>query len=106
MAAVSASQAVTSRLAGMTSAPLMSLLFSASVPGSAAVKATFSPCSPAAYRFASPHAVSAAGAANDTMAAAQQVAAALMGGVTAVVLLEGLLDAAAIRSSDERQEVR
>uniref|UniRef100_A0A383VCI1 RRM domain-containing protein n=1 Tax=Tetradesmus obliquus TaxID=3088 RepID=A0A383VCI1_TETOB len=47
----------------------------------------------------------ATGAANDTMAAAQQVAAALMGGVTAVVLLEGLLDAAAIRSSDERQEV-
>lgn len=46
-----------------------------------------------------------AGAAADTLAAAQQVAAALLGGVTNVVLLEGLLDAAAIRSSDERQEV-
>ncbi|KAF6265899.1 hypothetical protein COO60DRAFT_1680474 [Scenedesmus sp. NREL 46B-D3] len=48
---------------------------------------------------------STAGAANDTLAAAQQVAAALLGGVTNVVLLEGLLDAAAIRSGDERQEV-
>jgi hypothetical protein len=45
-------------------------------------------------------------AANDTLAAAQQVAAALLGGVTNVVLLEGFMDAATIRATDERQEVR
>jgi hypothetical protein len=44
-------------------------------------------------------------AANDTLAAAQQVAAALLGGVTNVVLLEHMLDAATIRHADERQEV-
>lgn len=46
-----------------------------------------------------------AAAANDTLAAAQQVAAALLGGVTNVVLLEHMLNAATIRSADERQEV-
>lgn len=44
-------------------------------------------------------------AANETLAAAQQMAAALLGGVTNVVLLENMLDAATIRNSDERQEV-
>lgn len=48
---------------------------------------------------------SSAPAANDTLAAAQQVAAALLGGVTNVVLLEHMLNAATIRSADERQEV-
>jgi hypothetical protein len=47
-----------------------------------------------------------AAAANDTMAAAQQVVAALLGGGTNVVLLENMLNAATIRSADERQEVR
>lgn len=39
------------------------------------------------------------------MAAAQQLAAALMGVGTNVVLLENMLDAATIRNADERQEV-
>jgi hypothetical protein len=34
------------------------------------------------------------------------MAAALLGGVTNVVLLENMLDAATIRQADERQEVR
>lgn len=46
-----------------------------------------------------------AAAANETLAAAQQIAAALLGGVTPVVLLENMMNAAAIRSADERQEV-
>jgi hypothetical protein len=46
-----------------------------------------------------------AAANSETLAAAQQVAAALLGGVTSVVLLENLLDAATIRIPDERQEV-
>lgn len=46
-------------------------------------------------------------AANDKLALAQQLAAKLAsGGVTHVVLLEGLVDAATIRIDDERQEVR
>jgi hypothetical protein len=46
-----------------------------------------------------------AAAANETLAAAQQIAAALLGGVTPVVLLENMMNAATIRSADERQEV-
>ncbi len=46
-----------------------------------------------------------AAAVNETLAAAQQVAAALYGGATNVVLLENMLNAATIRNSDERQEV-
>lgn len=44
-------------------------------------------------------------ATNDTLAAAQQMAAKLLG-VTNVVLLEDMLDAATLRQADERQEVR
>lgn len=47
-----------------------------------------------------------AGAATDTLAAAQQVAAALLGGVTPVVLLENLLSVGLIRVAEERQEVK
>jgi hypothetical protein len=49
--------------------------------------------------------VHSAAAANETLAAAQQIAAALLGGVTPVVLLENMMNAATIRSADERQEV-
>ena len=44
--------------------------------------------------------------ADNKLGLAQQLAAKLAGGVTNVILLEGMLDAAAIRNEEERREVR